>query len=306
MKIKKDIKMTETEIKRNTACYTLLDLIQDEVNKVKAQIPKSFDSIAEFLAISRPIVEIILMNCGDWTDQIEHRGRGKPPISHTSLMLIHILSKMLGIGYRQIERELGIHNTWLKTLKLKKAPSHSRLSTFRTEMGESFFKDFFYNLTDLLHRFDLIKGDGAIIDSAPILASMNLARANTEPKLNLDHVREFFTSIDISPATRMLQISRKSKYNPESFIRFFMFGKLAGFLSTSQALKFLKKHIEVAKLLGFKDGHVPDYQNFTYFKRKHGAVSKLLEPMVDGVTEFFEGSKATLEASDIEFFFWSV
>lgn len=298
--------MTEPEIKRNIACYTLLDLIQDEVNKVKAQIPTSYDSIAHFLAISRPIVEVILMNCGDWTDQIEHRGRGKPPISHTSLMLIHILSKMLGISYRQIERELGIHSTWLKALKLRKAPSHSRLSTFRTEMGESFFKDFFYNLTDLLHRFDLIKGDGAIIDSAPILASMNLARANTEPKLNLDHVKEFFTSIDISPATRMLQISRKSKYSPESFIRFFMFEKLAGFLSTSQALKFLKKHTEVAKLLGFKDGHVPDYQNFTYFKRKHGAVSKLLEPMVDGVTEFFEGSQTTPEASDIDFFFWSV
>lgn len=298
--------MTEPEINRNTVCYTLLDFMQDEVNKVKAQIPESFDSIAEFLAISHPIVELILMNCGDWTDQIEHRGRGKPPISHTSLMLIHILSKMLGVSYRQIERELRLHCTWLKALKLKKAPSHSRLSTFRTEMGESFFKDFFYNLTDLLHRFDLIKGDGAIIDSAPIIASMNFARANAGPKLNLDHVKEFFTSIDISPATGMLQISRKSKYSHESFIRFFMFEKLAGFLSTSQALKFLKKHPEITELLGFKDGHVPDYQNFTYFKRKHGAVSKLLEPMVDGVTEFFKGSKATPEASDIDFFFWSV
>lgn len=298
--------MIEPELKRNMAWYTGLDLIQDEVHKVKAQISPSFDSIAEFLAISRPIVEVILMNCGDWTDQIEHGGRGKPPISHTSLMLIHILSKMLGISYRQIERELRAHNTWLKALNLKKAPSHSRLSTFRTERGKSFFKEFFYHLTTLLHRFELIKGDEAIIDSAPILASMNFARANREPQLNVDHVKEFFSSIDVSPATTILQISRKTKYSPEAYIRFFMFEKLAGFLSTSQALQFLKHHPEVLKLLGFKNGHVPDYQNFTYFKKKHGAVPKLLEPMVDAVTEFFEESKTTPEASDIDFFFWSV
>ncbi|MFX1339822.1 MAG: transposase [Promethearchaeota archaeon] len=298
--------MTETELKRNTAWYTLVDLLQDEVHKEKAQIPPSFDSIAEFLAISRPIVELILMNCGDWTDQIEHRDRGKPPISHVSLMLIHILSKMLGISYRQIERELRIHDTWLKALKLKKAPSHSRLSTFRTELGESFFQAFFSNLTALLHRFDLIQGDEAIIDSAPIIASMNFARVNTKPQLNLDHVKAFFTAIDVSPATCVLRIFRKSKYNPESFIRFFMFEKLGGFLSTSQALKFLNNYPEVVELLGFKNGHMPDYQNFTYFKRKHGAVSELLEPLVDAVTEFFELSKATPEASDIDFFFWRV
>lgn len=298
--------MIETEIKRNTARYTLLDLIRDEVNKAKAQTPKTFDSIAEFLAISRPIVEIILMNCGDWTDQIEHGGRGKKPISHISLMLIHILSKMLGISYRQIERELRIHDTWLRALKLKKAPSHSRLSIFRTEMGELFFKDFFYNLTKLLHKLDLIKGDGAIVDSAPILASMNLARANTKPKINLERVREFFTSIDVSPAINMLQISKKKKYSPESFIRFFMFEKLAGFLSTSQALKFLKDHPQITGILGFKGDHAPDYQNFTYFKRRHGTVPTLLEPMVESVTEFFKVSKATAKASDIDFFFWSV
>ncbi len=297
--------MSETKIESNYKTYSVLDLIQEEVDKIKNKIPEDFDSIAKFLEISHPVVEVILMNCGDWTDQCEHMGRGAKPVSHASLMLIHILAKMLNVCYRQVERELNAHPTWLKALKLTKAPSHSRLSTFRTEMGESFFKDFFYNLTDLLHRLNLIKGDSVIIDSAPILASMNFARVNIKPKINIERVRDFFTSIDVSPAINALKITWKSKYNSEPFIRFFMFEKLGGFLSRAQTLKFLKENPQVAEILGFKKDVIPVQATFTNFTNRHGPIPELLTPMVDGVTQFFEDCNDTPEDSDIDFFFWS-
>jgi len=54
-------------------------------------------------------------------------------------MLIHILTSIINVSYRQIERELNSHHIWLKALKIDKTPSYLRLNTFRNEMGESFF-----------------------------------------------------------------------------------------------------------------------------------------------------------------------
>ena len=295
--------MTEIEQVCKTEHYGVLDLIRDEVDAVKKKIPKSFDSTAEFLAITRPIIEVALMNCGAWSDQIESVGRGTKPFSHASLMLIHILSKIKKVSYRQIERELNEHASWLKALNLTRAPSHSKLSTFRTEKGAPFFKEFFDNLTNLLHRLGLIQGTSITIDSAPITASMNFARANTTPKINVERVREFYTSIDISPAINALTLSNKRKYSAESIIRFFMFEKLGGFLSTAQALKFLEKNPEVAKIIGFIDGTIPSQPTLNYFIKTQGSVPSLLRPLVDEVTEFFETCVDTPEDTDIDFFF---
>ena len=282
----------------------MLSFLREEVEKIKKNLPHHYDSIAQFLAISRPIVEMTLMNCGDWTDQVKWTTPGKPAFSHTSIMLIHILCKMRNVSYRQIEREINAHPSWLKALKLSKCPSHSTLSVFRSEKGEHFFKIFFENLTDLLYHFQLVNPEEVIVDSAPILASMNFARANTTPKINLNHVQEFFTAVDVSPAIESLHIAHKRKYSPAAIIRFFIFEKLGGFLSTSQALKFVEKNPEIAEILGFKRDQIPSQSVLSYFLKVHGPVPEILRPMVDAVTEFFEDCKATPEDTDIDFFFW--
>jgi len=298
--------MTESEIKSDKKSYRILDLLQDEVNKIKKNLPKSYDSRAKFLAIMYPIVEVVLMICGDWTDEVEKTGRGRKPISHTSLMLINILAKMLNVSYRQVVRELSEHPNWLKALKLNKAPSHNKLSEFRTEMGASFFKDFFYVIRDLLHDLNLIRGEGGIADSAPISASMNFAKANAKPKIDESRVKEFFEGVDISPAINKLKITRKSKYPPESMLKFFLFEKLCGFLSRAQALRFLKENPWVAELLGFINGKIPSQATFTYFTKKQGEISKLLKPMVDIIAEFFECSDSIPAAPKKDLFFWSI
>lgn len=298
--------MTEVEIKQEVVHYDILDLIRDEIKKIQSNIPNFFDDIAKFLAIARPIVEVVLMNCGDWTDQVEPSGPGKRPFSHASLILIHVLAKMITVSYRDMERLLNAHSAWLKALKLDAAPSHSRLSTFRTEMGESFFKDFFYNLTDLMRKLGLIKGESVIVDSAPISASMNFPRANATPKLDLERVKEFFSSVDISPAVNVLDIARKSTYDPKAMIRFFLFEKLGGFVSTAQALKFVRNRDELAIFLGFVGGKVPSQPTLNYFVKVHGAIPSLLKPLVEGVTEFFDNCDTIPDESKIDFFFWSV
>jgi len=283
----------------------MINFLQEEVEKIKNTLPPSYDSIAEFLAITRPIVEITLMNCGDWTDQVTWRSPGKPAFSHISMMLIHMLSKMRNVSYRQIEREINAHPSWLRALHLAKCPSHSTLSVFRSEKGEQFFKAFFQNLTDLFYRYQVVDSEEVIVDSAPILASMNFARANTTPKINLDHVEEFFTAVDVSPAVEALYIAHKRKYHPAAIIRFFMFEKLGGFLSTSQALTFVEETPEIAEILGFERNQIPSQSVLSYFLKVHGPVPELLRPMVEAVTDFFEECEATPEETDIDFFFWS-
>jgi hypothetical protein len=298
--------MTEIDVKNEPNHFGVLNFIQDEIEKIKRSIPKYYDDIAKFLAISRPIVEVVSMNCGDWTDQTEPRGPGKRPISHASLMLIHILAKMINVSYRDMERTLNAHPSWLKALKLEVAPSHSRLSTFRTEMGDSFFKDFFSQLTNLIAQLGVISGKAVIVDSAPITASMNFPRANATPKLNMEHVKDFFSHIDISPAIKVLRIGRKSTYPPEAIIRFFMYEKLGGFISTSQALKFVRNNEVLANCLGFVNNKVPTQPSLNYFVKTHGAIPNLLKPLVDQVTEYFDACETTSDESSIDFFFWSI
>jgi len=279
--------MYAVERENNYNNERILDVIRHEIEKIRRSMPKSYDGIAQFLAISRPIIEVVLMNCGDWTDQCPKEGRGKKPFSHTSLMLIHILAKIINVSYRQVERELNSHPCWLKALQMDKAPSHSKLSHFRNSMGDNFFKDFFYNLNNLLYNLGLIGGEEFIIDSAPIHASVNFARANCAPKLNMEHVRAFFSRIDVSVAVKHLKIKHKSKYKPEAIIRFFMFEKLGGFKSRAQALKFVKDTPGLSELLGFSEKGVPNQSTLNYFIKKHGSVPDLLKPLVDQVTKFF-------------------
>lgn len=298
--------MTESEIKSYKKSNGILELLQDEADKIKKNLPKRYDNRAKFLVILYPIVEVVLMICGDWADEIKKTGKGRKPISHTSLMLINILAKMLNVSYRQVVRELSEHPNWLKALKLNKAPSHNKLSEFRTEMGASFFKNFFYVIRDLLHDLNLIKGGGGIADSAPISASMNFARANTKPKFDEARVKEFFERVDVSFVIDNLKITRKSKYFPESLIKFFLFEKTCGFLSRAQVLKFLKENPHVAEFLGFMGGKIPSQATFTYFTKKHGDVSKLLNPMVEEVAKLLGCADSIPADSEMAFFFWSI
>jgi len=189
-------KVDEKEIKLPFPLEYTLEWIE----KIKKKIPKSYDNIARILALSHPVVELVLFEMDYHEPERAPNSRGRPGLPTTTLILIHLLSQtMISDSYRQTERVLNAHPNWLKALDLQKAPSHSTMSKFRKRMGVEIFDTYFHQLTKLLFAFGLIKeGDDMIIDSAPIEASQNFARSNAGIKINEARYRGFYTCPEIS------------------------------------------------------------------------------------------------------------
>jgi len=271
-----------------------LDLLAEKINRVRKELPSSYDAVARILALARPIVEVVFIECGIFEPEAPRTGRGKPPASPVTLMLIHLLAKVGTIQYyRQVCRELAAHPAWLKALHLDKAPDHSTLYSFRKKMGLSFFKTFFHKLTALLVAFGLLKGDdAAIVDSAPVEARMNFARSNTLPKLDLDRLHDFFAAVDFKQALAARESpcgrGRKPKFDSLAMVKYLAFEQLAGFLCRTQGPRYLKKHPDAAALLGFAAGDVPTDQNIAAFERRNPPLGDLLAPVMGEIQAFFE------------------
>lgn len=279
-----------------------LGLIAEEITRVRKSLPASYDAVATILALARPIVEVAFIECGVLEPEARPFPYGGVPLSPVSLMLIHFLAKVGTIRhYRQVCRELAAHPCWLKALRLDKAPDHSTLYKFRKTKGPEFFKQFFHKLTALLVAFGLVNGDdAAIIDSAPVEARMNFARANVLPKLDLARLQEFYAAVDFAPALIAWEAGhdhsprrgRKPKFEALAMIKFLAFEQLAGFLSGSKGPKYLKKHPEVAALLGFPAGKVLTDQNVYAFECRSPPLAELLAPVASAIDAFFGESPA--------------
>lgn len=289
------------------------DLIQEEIDKIKKHLPRSCDMMTRILVLARPIVEVVLLECGVFDVKKPANVVGKRPIPATTLMLIMIISTLDGIGsYRQAERSFNAHPAWLKALGLEKAPSYAKLSTFCKEKGPAFFKQFFYKLTGLLLDFGLIDNkQAAIIDSAPVEACMNFARANVDQRIDKDRLQAFFETIDFKPAIEMLGMySRhpahgKKIFTDEMLVKFLCFQHVCGFLSRSQAIACLKYHPDLGPILGFPSGKiVSDYQ-LKSFEKWAPPISVLMTPLVDQMTDFFDEHVDYDENEPLVLFFWT-
>jgi hypothetical protein len=211
-------------------------------------------------------------------------------------------------SYRQVERVLNAHPNWLKALNLDKAPSHTTLSKFRTKMGSEFFDAYFHELTELLDELGLIKeGEDAIIDSAPVEASQNFARSNAGIKINEERLQEFFRAVDFAPAVRLIAPAcnkgRPRKYSNEVILKYVAFEKLCGFLSRNQAIKHLKEHPSIARIVGFQNGDVPSSSTIKTYLKRIPPIPWLMRALVDPITEFFESHPAHDEHDPLSFFF---
>jgi hypothetical protein len=283
-----------------------------EIQKIKKRLPKSYDKVAQLLAMSRPVVELVFHRMNYQEPSRPAHSRGRPRMSEKSLLLIHFLAQtFIADGYRQTERELNSHPNWLKALNLEKSPDHTTLSKFRTRKGPEFFDEFFHELTALLFEFDLIKeGDDAIVDSAPVEASQNFARSNANIKIKKERVKRFFDAVDFSPAVQLIAPAcnrgRKRKYANETILKFVAFEKLCGFLSRSQALKHLKKHPETAEIIGFAQNDVPSSSLISTYLNRIPPIPWLMRVMVDPITDFFAAQPEYDDRDPLSFFFRSV
>src|SRR5271157_1395272 len=285
---------------------TLLEVAWEEVEKVKATLPASYDATARFLARARPIAEACLLHAGYFPPE---NPEGRPPIPPAALMLLHVLGTQEACkSYRFLPTFVNNHPTWLRALQLKKAPSDSTLSKFRTKMGEDFFLRFFKALRNLLVAFGLVTEKQAmIIDTTPVAASANLARANGSAKLDEDKLKLFFETFDLSPADPLFPPetpqSKASPFPRAAKQRFLLLEKLGGFLSRNAALLYLQRHPEVNQLVGFPEGQVPTQPTFTYFEKHNPPLAEWVQPLVDQLVSFFDAQGDYDEDDPLPFFF---
>jgi len=131
------------------------NVLEAEIERVRKRLPKSYDAIARLLALARPIVEVALLECGHGEELPRPPGTsGKERVPAAPLVLAHLLAQRRTVGsYRQCQRELNDHPAWLKALGLGKAPDHTMLSKFRTQVGVTFFRRLFRAIVALLADF---------------------------------------------------------------------------------------------------------------------------------------------------------
>jgi transposase len=288
-----------------------LEYTIEKIEKLKKKTPKSYDNIARILALSRPVVDLILFKMDYHEPERAPNSKGRPNIPIQTLILIHLLAQtMISDSYRQTERVLNANPMWLKALNLKKSPSHATMSKFRKTMGFEFFDTYFHQLTELLFAFGLImEGDDVIIDSAPIEASQNFARSNSGIQINEEKLNQFFNAVDFTPAVSLIAPAcnhgRKRKYSNEVLLKFIAFEKLCGFLSRSQALNHLKKHLGAATIVGFNAGDIPSTSTISNSLKRIPPIPWLMRVMVDSITEFFESQSEYDDHDPLSFFFRS-
>lgn len=289
-----------------------LEYTLEKIEKIKKKLPKSYDKIARILALSRPVVKLVLYEMKYQEDPKPPHSKGRPRISTTTLILIHLLSQsFISDGYRQTERLLNNHPAWLKALKISKAPSHTTMSKFRTKMGSEFFDVYFHELTRLLRGFGLIKEDESVsIDSAPIKASQNFARSNAGIKIDEKKLQQFFAVVDFTPAVKLIappcNRGRKRKYTNEIMLKYIAFEKLCGFLSRNQAVSYLKKHPGVATIIGFPANDIPSASLIKTYLQRIPPIPWLMRVLVEPITEFFDAQEEYDDSDPLSFFFRSV
>ncbi len=285
---------------------TLLEIAWEEVEKVKASLPASYDATAQFLALARPITEACLLQAGYFPP---NNPVGRPPYPAAAIMLLHVLCTQEACkSYRFLPDFVNSHPSWVRALQLKKAPSDSMLSKFRTKMGEDFFLHFFKALRGVLVAFGLFTPkQKMIIDTVPVVASANLARANASAKLDDRKLKQLFETIDLSPASALFPPEtphgKSSPYPRLAKMKFLLLEKLGGFLSRNSALLYLQRHPEVSRLVGFPDGQVPTQPTFTYFEKHNPPLSTWVAPLVEQLVTFFDAQGDYDEEDPLPFFF---
>ena len=182
------------------------------------------------------------------------------------------------------------------------------LSKFRTRMGEDFFLRFFKALRGVLVAFGLvIPKQKMIIDTAPVVASANLARANASAKLDEQKLKQLFETLDLSPATALLPPEtphgKSLPYPRRTKMKFLLLEKLGGFLSRHSALLYLQRHPDINRLVGFPDGQVPTQPTFTYFEKHSPPLSTWVAPLVDQLVTFFDAQGDYDEEDPLFFLF---
>ena len=279
-----------------------------DAKRIREKIPRNYSSIARFFVIMRSFIRVFLLARWDWSKERYKKGMpGKAPIPREAMLLIHLISHLGTIrSYRQMCEEIANHEDWMRALKLKRAPDHTTLSKFRKTAGPELFDEFFAFSIAVLKQIGGLGADtGVIVDSAPIEACVNFARANKRIKIDEARVIDLLSKIEISRADSLYPRKKEGATKSSSIISLLIIFYLCRFLSRSQMLREVAKYPALLHALKLDDG-VPSQPTINYFVKQNGGDEKaLLKPFITAIARYFEENPAMANElnANVDFFF---
>lgn len=213
--------------------------------------------------------------------------KGMPPFPAVAMFKAVIYAKLnKDMPDRELEREL-LRNPNLATgLGFDEIPNHRTISYFKkNRLTVELLAEFFNTLRDHLVNAGWIDYSSVTIDSAPVNAFVNLAKANKEIKLNdalactlfEDHTYQSLASNVISAMgfKRNGAVITKGRI---SCLNLVVLYELGGFLSQAKVAKYLEKEAHAALFKAVTSGiKIPSEVTTSNFKKQLLLVVNSLE-----------------------------
>jgi len=284
-------------------------IMKDE-NGVRVET-KTFFSLP-FDLILHPLVENLNM-LHDWKPGM----RGKQPFDPVAVFKAILFAKLnKNMSDRELERHLLRNPHVAGALGFDKVPSHQTFSHFKRErLTIELLEKIFNKLRDHLLKSGIIDFSSVTIDSAPILAFANLAKANREVKLDDSMARALFEDEMYQLlAGQLIGCLGYKKSFPEhvkkrlACLNMMVLYELGGFLSHAKVLKYLKKkqHLPLHKAVSL-GVPLPSGPSFSNFKKRFQGVIETEEFLAfkEYIEHFFSSISSPHEC-EVPLFFPSV
>jgi len=215
----------------------------------------------------------------EWTPGMS----GMVPYSPVAVFKAILYAKLnKNMSDRELERHLLRNSHVAGALGFDKVPSHQTFSHFKRErLTIEFLEKIFNTLRDYLVDLGLIDFSSVTIDSAPIIAFANLAKANRDVKLDDWMARALFEDETYQfLAGQLIGCLGYKRSFPEhvqkrlTCLNMLVIYELGGFLSQAKVSKYLKKNLHLLLLQVASLGpQLPSEASFSNFKKRfQGAI----------------------------------
>jgi len=201
-----------------------------------------------------------------------------PPVAVFKAILYAKLNK--NMSDRELERHLLRDLRVAEALGFDKVPSHQTFSHFKRErLTIELLEEIFNKLRDHLMDLGVIDLASVTMDSAPIIAFANLAKANREVKLDDSMACALFDDETYQLLARQLigRLNYKTSFPDHVKKRFaclnmLILYELGGFLSYAKVFKYLKKkeHLLLQQAVS-SCTQLPSGASFSNFKKRFQA-----------------------------------
>ena len=212
---------------------------------------------------------------------------GMQPYSPVAVFKAILYAKLnKNMSDRELERHLLRNPHVVGALGFNKVPSHQTFSHFKRErLTIELLEEIFNVLRDYLADLGIIDLSSVTIDSAPIIAFANLAKANREVKLDDSMARALFEDETFQFLAQQLmgQLGYKTSLPGHvkkrlACLNMLVLYELGGFLSYAKVSKYLKKKQHVILQQVISSGTMlPSEVTFSNFRKRFQAVVKTEE-----------------------------